>query len=261
MIWNPDIKPTMISDDIAFVGGRPVSVHCLIAKEGLILLDSGYPGMLSGISRNMSALGLNIMDVRYILHSHGHVDHYGSTAELVRKTNAKTYIGKEDASIVLGNSDLSWAKELRINRAESFIPDVCFGDGDILQLAGRTIRCIHAPGHTLGTYAFFIDTYTHGIPMIAAMHGGVGINSMSASFLTNNGIPLSIRTQYRQSLHRLKNEKVDIVLGNHPDQNDTERKAQLKTQNYNPFVDPKEWVQFLHKCEGRLDQLLADERN
>ena len=35
------MRHVMMTDDIAFVGGTPVSVHCLISEEGLILLDTG----------------------------------------------------------------------------------------------------------------------------------------------------------------------------------------------------------------------------
>ena len=261
--WKPDIPPVMLTDDIAFVGGTPVSSHCILAKDGLILLDTGYPGMLDGIAANMKALGLDIMDVKYILHSHGHIDHYGSTAELLRKTGAKSLIGREDADIVTGKRDLSWAKELELAPAECFTPDILFSDGDVLQLGGKTIRCVHAPGHTEGTYALFVNTSVHGTPMVAAMHGGVGVNSLSRKFLDSYGLPRTLRDQFREGLYRLAREHVDIVLGNHPGQNDTEGKISRMRAGSNPFVDSGEWNRFLTSCEARLDDLLrqeADER-
>ncbi len=39
--WAPAMRPVMMTDDIALVGGTPVAVHCLIAEEGGIVLDTG----------------------------------------------------------------------------------------------------------------------------------------------------------------------------------------------------------------------------
>lgn len=100
--WKSDMQPVMMTDDIAFVGGTPVSVHALIGREGLILIDSGYPGMLSGVGENLRALGLRLEDVRFVVHSHGHIDHYGSTAEIVRRTGARTPILSMDGAIFRG---------------------------------------------------------------------------------------------------------------------------------------------------------------
>lgn len=257
--WTPDYRPAMITDDIAFVGGDPVSVHCLIAEDGLILLDAGYPTMLEGIASNLRTLGLDIQNVKYIVHSHGHIDHYGCTAEIAGMTGAKTYLGKEDVPIVTGEVDLSWAKELNLPHAKTFVPDVAFSDGDILELGGRRIRCIHAPGHTEGTYALLIETKVNGEPKIAAMHGGVGINSMSRSFLESYQLPLSLRDDFRAGLIRLQSEHVDVVLGNHPQQNDTLGKLNRMNDQDNPFVDEGEWLRFLQGCEKQLNNLLDKE--
>jgi metallo-beta-lactamase class B len=257
--WVPDYPPAMITDDIAFVGGDPVSVHCLLAKDGLILLDTGYPDMLDGIAANLRTLGLSLQNVKYIVHSHGHIDHFGCTAAIVRLTGAKTFLGREDTAIASGEIDLSWAKELNLPHAETFVPDVAFADGDVLELGGRRIRCVHAPGHTAGTYALFIETSVNGEPMIAAMHGGVGTNSMTRDFLESYGLPLSCRDDFRASLRRLEKESVDIVLGNHPQQNDTLGKLKRMCAEENPFVDRTQWQLFLADCERQLDEMLLHE--
>jgi metallo-beta-lactamase class B len=258
--WSPDIPPRMITDDIAFIGGTPVSVHCFIADEGLILLDTGYPGMFDGIIENMTALHLDSGKIRYIIHSHGHIDHYGNTAQWVRMTGARTLIGCEDASIVTGERELSWAKELHLEPAESFHPDILFGDGEIKNLCGREFRFIHAPGHTEGTYAVFTRTNIGGVSKVAAMHGGIGLNSMSRAFLTNNNLPFSLRDDFRNGLHGLQKEHVDVVLGNHPDQNHTAEKIAKMDRTADVFLDPTEWKCFLKQAESNLDRMLAKEK-
>ena len=258
--WKPDMPAAFITDDIAFVGGKPVSVHLFTSDDGLILLDAGYPNMLEGVIENIQKLGYDVKDVKHIIHTHGHIDHYGFTADLVKMTGAKTYIGAEDVPIVTGEVDLSWAKELNLPHAGAFTPDVAFKDGDILEIGGRKIRCVNAPGHTQGTYAFFIDTKVDGQPMIAAMHGGVGLNSMTKEFLESYSLPLSIRETFRQGLISLADEHVDVVLGNHPDQSATAEKLEKLGKGENPFVNPAEWQAFLHTYETKLDEMLASEQ-
>lgn len=250
----------LITDDIAFVGGAPVSVHCLISDSGLALIDTGFPGMLSGISENMRAVGLDLRDVKYIIHTHGHIDHYGCTADIVDISGAQTLIGREDADIVTGKLNLSWADELDMDAAREFQPDILFGDGDILELCGRKIRFARAPGHTEGTYALFIETRVNGEIMIAAMHGGAGLNSLTREFLTSRGLRLSLRDDFRRGLRALAGERVDIVLGNHPDQNSTREKLARLGGAANPFVDAGEWRGFLSKRERSLDEMLSSEK-
>ena len=253
------IRPAMLTDDIAFVGDRSVSVHAILTGEGIVLLDTGFPGMLEGIGESLKALGLSLADVTAVVHTHGHIDHYGNTAAIARLTGAKTYIGREDADIVTGGRDLSWAKELGLDPAETFTPSAVFSDGDVLTFGERKIRAVHAPGHTEGTYAFFIESKAGGVPVTAAMHGGVGLNSMTRAFLLSRGLPLSLRDDFRRGLRKLAAEKVDVVLGNHPQQNDTEGKIARMGKGEDPFVDPDEWKRFLRACEENLDRMLAEE--
>ena len=257
--WQSDMKSVWMTDDIAFVGGTPVSMHILKCDDGLILLDSGYPGMDEGLEANMEALGLHVDDIRYILHSHGHIDHFGSTVKLVRRTGAKTLIGEEDADVVRGLSDLSWAKESGIGNPFYFEPDQLFRDGDVITLGGRAIRCVHVPGHTMGTYAFFTATTVNGKPLVAAMHGGVGLNTLSKKYLTEIGRPLSIRDTYKASLHKVAGEHVDVVLGNHPSQAAMPRKLEAVERGEYPFVDETEWARLMETMEKKLDDLIASE--
>jgi len=55
---------------------------------------------------------------------------------------------------------------------------------------------------------------------------------------------------------------VDIVLGNHPGQTDTEGKlARMLAGDAAAFHDPTEWPRFLKGREALLDEMLAKEAN
>ena len=259
LVNNPTgpIAPFRLWNNICFVGSQAVSVHLIDTGEGLILIDTGYPFMRDQIVESMRALGYDPADIRVILHSHGHYDHYGNTAYLKQLSGAKTYISRIDNEILNGHRDLSWAVELGYDRIPPFDCDVLLDDGDTIELGNTRILCRLAPGHTEGTFALFVETGG----LRAAMHGGVGVNSMTRDFLTQYGLPLDLPERFRQGLHALKREHVDIVLGNHPQQSDTEEKAaRLLAGDERAFIDPGEWARFLTKCEKNLDDMLADER-
>ncbi len=92
----------------------------------------------------------------------------------------------------------------------------------------------------------------------AAMHGGVGLNSLQKKFLESYGLSLDCREIFRKGLHLLKTEKVDLVMGNHPRQNKTTEKLE-KVQRGESILDAEEWIRFLEKTESGLDEMLKKE--
>ena len=205
-----DITPFSIWDNVYFIGCRAVSVHLIDTGAGLILIDTGYPFMRSALLQNMKELGFNPADIRILLHSHGHYDHFGNTMFLKSLSGSQTYVSQIDNEIINGHRDLSWAAELGFDRLPPFDCDVLLGDGDEIQLGCTRILCRLTPGHTEGTMSFFFET-SDGLR--TAMHGGVGMNSMARRFLDQHDLPAICRSG--QGLHRLKQERVDIVLRRH----------------------------------------------
>ena len=255
-----DIAPFRMAGKLYFIGSRAVSVHLIDTGAGLILIDTGYPDMKEQIIKSMRVLGFDPADIRILLHSHGHYDHIGCTAELKAISGAKTCISRIDNEIVNGNLDLSWAKELGYDVLPPFDCDVKLDDGAIIELGNTRILCRLAPGHTEGTMCFFFDIEEDGRKYTAAMHGGVGTNSMEASFLEKYSLPFELRDIFRRDLHELKKIPVDIVLGNHPDQSDTEGKlARILSGETHACIDPGEWPRFMDACEARLDRMIASE--
>ena len=192
-------------------------------------------------------------------HSHGHIDHFGCTQRFQELSGAKTYISRIDNDIVNGRYDLSWAKELAYERLPFFDCDVLVEDGDCFTFGSTTIRCRFTPGHTDGVLSFFVNIEEDEKSIIAAMHGGVGINSMAADFLNRYKLSFNCREKFREGLHILADEHVDLVMGNHPPQNDTEGKLKKLLSGQGGIVDPSEWKRFLIQREQMLDELIAKE--
>lgn len=250
-----DIAPFHMLGNVYFVGSRAVSVHIIDTGSGLIMIDAGYPYTQAQILHSMRTLGLNPADLRIILLSHGHYDHTGCALDFRAMTGAKIYISRIDNEIINGTRDLSLAKEAGYDHLPSFNADVLLEDGDTITLGNTCISCKLAPGHTEGTLAMFFETEHEGKCYRCAMHGGVGVNSLVPSFLKRYGLPLSLQDTFRSGLKKLAGEHVDVVLGNHPCQNDTEGKlARMLAGEKSACIDPLEWPRFLQESERLLDE-------
>ena len=228
----------------------------------MLLLDTGLPKCGYFIFRNIYELGFNPRDIRWILHSHGHYDHIGMTRAIVEMTGARTYIGAPDCDYVNGKLDLPRGKFIDYSFDEPFEPDVLINGGDVLTFGSLAIRCESAPGHTPGTMAFFFELEENGVVRRAGMHGGVGINSMRTPFLRRFGLPANCRQQFLDSVAKLMDEPVEVVVGNHLGNYDALEKVRRREETPdapNPFVDPSEWKRLLTGKAESVRQLMIDD--
>ena len=259
-VWNTRIEPGRILGNLYFVGTHPASSHLIDTGDGLILIDTGYPDTLYLVVQSIWELGFRPENIRYILHSHGHFDHCGATAPLQKLTGAKTLIGAGDEDYVNGKLDLTWAKELGYRYEYPFEADIVLHDGDHVRLGNTDILCISTPGHTPGTLSFFFDIEDGGTVYRAGMQGGGGVNSMARDFLLRYGLSFDCRQDFLNGIARLRKEHVDVTLGNHVWNNDTNGKlARVKAGERTAFVDPAFWQKNLDGLEKALADMLAAE--
>ncbi len=258
--WRGYIPPFRIWGNLYFVGTMPASTHIIDTGEGLIMLDSGHQYSLYLVIQNMHELGLNPKDIKYIVHTHGHIDHCGATGALIEMTGAKTFLGAPDCDYVNGKLDLSWAKELDLE-LETFEPDVLLRDGDKIVLGNTELTAIATPGHTPGAMSFLFEVTDGNRKLTAGLHGGAGINTLARDFLDRYGLSYDCRTDFLASMDRLKNYKVDIFLGNHAYQNNTkERYQRLVAGDTEAFVDAEAWSQFAESAKKSVYDLIEKEK-
>ena len=72
------MRPFRIIGNTYFVGTYQASAHLIDTGDGLILFDTGYGNTTHMLLDSIRSLGFDPMDIKYIIHSHGHFDHFGS---------------------------------------------------------------------------------------------------------------------------------------------------------------------------------------
>ncbi len=236
--YEGEIEPFKIIGNTYFTGTFPASSHLIDTGDGLILIDTGYSDTLFLLINSIYKLGFSPYDVKYIIHTHWHGDHTEATAAFVHMTGAKTFIGKKDAQ--------------KVNKF--FEPDVLLSDGDVICLGNTKIEVLETPGHTEGTISLFYETEEDGVTYQVGTFGGAGANTLVPERFDYP----ECRKGYLESLNKLRERKVDVFIGNHVWNNDTERKAiLLKETGENQFIDKNIWGEFLDFCEKRLQETIA----
>ncbi|MBR2388546.1 MAG: MBL fold metallo-hydrolase [Clostridia bacterium] len=245
-----------IFDRLYCIGDKGASSYIIETSDGLVMVDTGYLEGCDRLIESMEKLGLSLFSLRHIIHTHGHIDHFGATKKLVSLTHAKTYLGAPDRAAANGEKELSFAKELGMEFKEYFEPDILLYDGDVLSFGDINIKCVATPGHTEGAFSFFFTLEGKKI----GIHGGAGLNTLVSEYLDKMELPYGLRMDYLDSTEKLKHEQVDVFLGNHIGHNNTyEKYERLMAGDGEAFVDGREWGIFLDSCREKLIALMEKE--
>ncbi|MBQ5661881.1 MAG: MBL fold metallo-hydrolase, partial [Clostridia bacterium] len=98
------IDPFQIADNLYYVGDKKVCVHLIDSGDGLVLIDSGYLGAEHLLVDSIWRAGLDPKNIKIILHTHGHSDHFGASEEFKRMYGCKLIISRVDAELVRRNN-------------------------------------------------------------------------------------------------------------------------------------------------------------
>jgi glyoxylase-like metal-dependent hydrolase (beta-lactamase superfamily II) len=139
----------------------------------LTVLDAGLPGHWNGFTSALSSLGHTPDDIDAVLITHHHPDHRGN-AERLRSSGARVFAHPADAPYIRGEKRLSsrgvvrylghpwyvaYMLHLLANRVTR-VPTVAgldaLADGEVVDVPGSP-RVLHAPGHTAGSCALFLE--------------------------------------------------------------------------------------------------------
>ena len=254
---NPDkyaIDAFRIFGNLYYVGDKKVTSHLIDTGDGLILFDTGYGHTLHMQLASIRSLGFDPMDIRYIIHSHGHFDHFGSGNELRALTGAQVCMSGVDTRLLREMPERALIQWGPRPTDPVCWPDIELEDGDHIRLGNTDITCVLSPGHTCGTMTFFFDVTDGQQTLRAGYFGGAGLLTVYKDYCRKFGLPLNKSQMMEDTLKKLKGYHVDIMLGNHPPQNRTleKRQCMLDYPGENDFVNPAAWLQFLEAQEDRL---------
>lgn len=210
------IEPFRVSGNLYYVGDRVVCAHLLDTGAGLVLFDSGFPHAASQLLENIAGLGYDPADIRYVLHTHEHFDHFGCTRRLQTEYGARTFLHEDGARTFRLHPHHTELQSAHCPDASLFIPDVELKDGDTIGLGDAVISCLHTPGHSAGAVTYFFDLEEGGRRIRAALCGVNGNIPLHPGRLLKYGIPLSAGDQYLASIDTLLDADVDLTLDTHP---------------------------------------------
>jgi metallo-beta-lactamase class B len=225
-------EPQKVFDNLYFVGMTAYSAWAITTSEGIILLDAIFDYSIEAeVDDGLRKLGLNPADIKYVVISHGHVDHAGGAKFLQGKYSARLLMSAADYDL-LDRQNPSWKPKR----------DIVATDGQVLTLGDQTMTLYLTPGHTEGTISTIFSVRDGGERHTVATWGGTSFNFG----------PIRERLiAYERSATRFRDiaakANADVILSNHtPYDGTTTKLPALKTRrpgDRHPYVVGTDSVQ------------------
>ncbi|MBE3558094.1 MAG: MBL fold metallo-hydrolase [Ktedonobacteraceae bacterium] len=213
-----------------------VNVYVVIGKDGVRLIDCGWntPEAYATLADELQTLGTRIDDIREIVITHIHPDHFGLTERLVKETGARyrmhrleaVYIGtRYEHTQALIEEMEAWlrvngvpqselevmAKDslLMVMRVGTRLPDVLLEGNETLQWLPYRFEVIWTPGHSSGHICLYEPqsrVLVSGDHVLEHISPHIGLHTQSFSN------PLG---DYLSSLQLVRNLPVEMILPGH----------------------------------------------
>ena len=209
----------------------------------MILLDAVEERYVDHLLNSVRRLGFDPKDIKYVVVTQAHADHYGGAARIQERYGARVAMGEADwAAIAEATAP---GQQVRVRPPKR---DIALKDGDTIKLGSTTLKFHATPGHTPGTVSVDLTVFDRGQPHRAFLLGG--------------GAPaqgIRAAEQFVESMSKVERMQngVQVRLVNHPWMDPqfwdrADRLAQRGRREPHPMIDPqtfREWVQQL-KASG-----------
>ncbi|MBN2736212.1 MAG: MBL fold metallo-hydrolase [Spirochaetales bacterium] len=140
---------------------RIVYSFIIFGKLGVYLIDSGVAGSGDRIINYISERGYRPSQIKALVLTHGHPDHIGAAAHIVKKTGCKVLAHK---------SEIPWIENIDRQLNERPVPgfknlvnqsvkvDKVIEHNQRIQLEDNfVLRVVHTPGHSQGSLSLFME--------------------------------------------------------------------------------------------------------
>jgi len=232
LINKPAPPPGKAFDNLYFVGADWVSAWAVKTSDGIILIDAlnNQAEAAALIEGGMRRLGLDPAQIKYVLVTHGHGDHYGGAPYLAQKYRARVVMSEADWTMT--ETRLEFATPIWGAPPKR---DIAVKDGDRLTLGDTTLTLYVTPGHTAGTISPVFDVSEGGRRHRAMLWGGTGFNF---------GKDVPRLDSYIDATRRMGTlvsaQKVDVMVSNHSNFDGSQ--AKLAALRQQPAVQPNPFV-------------------
>ena len=143
--WHAE--PAKVFDNLYYLGQTEYSAWAVTTSDGIIVVDTLYDYSVEDeIVNGLTKLGLDPYQIKYMLVSHGHIDHVGGARFLQERFSPHVIMSAADWDLV-ARSTASFPKPRR---------DMVATDGQRLTLGDTTLTLYLTPGHTPGTISTLI---------------------------------------------------------------------------------------------------------
>jgi metallo-beta-lactamase class B len=258
---DPPIPATRIFDNVYAVGNSGTTVYVLRTSAGLLMIDALGAGDAQATTAQLESqllpgfqkAGLDPAQVKLILVTHGHADHFGGSAYFQEHYGAKVYVSAADWNVMENAS----AGRGRAGRGPAGPPtpiprhDGDIKDGEPIVLGDLRVIPVAIPGHTPGSMGFIFPVTDNGQPHVAALFGGAWL---TPQILSDEALQTFERSVLAFKAATMR-ANVDVLLQNHmlmdPIQQKLDGLASRKRGDPNPFVvGTAEYQKFLDVLEG-----------
>lgn len=253
------VPPIKVFDNLYYVGPGFVSVWLIATPQGAILIDSAEEPYVDHVVDSIRKSGFQLSDIKYIVLSHGHLDHFGGLSRIQQLSGARVAALEEDWALM----ERAAQAPGRGNSAPPPIPkrDMIVKEGDTLTLGGTTLKFYKHPGHTAGSLSAEFTVFDNGLPHKAFMFGGPGPRGGIAG-----------ATQFQESSKRIAeipgievHVQVHSWLASYPYPNGgvferAQKLAQRKPGDPNPFADAASWQQWVKIVQAGAADYLAEQK-
>jgi Zn-dependent hydrolases, including glyoxylases len=157
-----------IKENVYALESTKGSYSYLIGDKEMILIDTGRPGKVKDILKEIKSLNVKPRDIKHILLTHHDVDHIGNAALLQKETGATLWASKKDMPYILGDKSRPGIKKLasllmRVKKPEKI---ECYNDQEI-----GNIEIISTPGHTPGHVSFLYKDILFAGDLVGSSNG------------------------------------------------------------------------------------------
>lgn len=256
--WTLANRPFKVIDNVYFVGTSWVSAFLLDTREGLVLIDCAMQETLYLLIDSIRALGFDPHNSKKLLLTHGHFDHCGAVRAVQEMSGCEVWISKEEEFYFTERRDLIVFEDT----VPKFEITNFYNYDSIIDLGDIKIEPVRCPGHTPGTTSLFLHMEHEGTPIVCAIHGGLGAGVLEKKKLLESGQPLSLREEYLESIAKVLDRTVDVVLPSHAGHCVDHDFLKIGAENDGTgkgFINPEAWRKMLTAKKAQIEQMIRDD--